>query len=964
MGVRLPLVFLTTLVTLTASLAAQEPSAAKYIGQPIRQVALVIEGQPSTEPALLDLVETRQGRQLSMADVRETITHFASLGRFENVLVDAESATGGGVNLRYSLEPVHGVSRVDFHGSLGVSEGTLRQWLTDRFGATPSLGRASDIATTFEEIYFDNGYPKATVKAAPPVIEHNPDRTILVFDVNAGPEARVANVSLQGTLLDTKEQVLERIGVAPGRPYRRPDLQKKLADYVTRMRRRGYYQATATDQPPTVSDDGTQVDLVIDIAPGPLVKIQYQGDPLPKDKLNDLVPIEREGSLDEDLLEDSSRRIEQYLQQQGYYKSHVTHELQRQENTLTVVFHVQRDGLYHVAPGATEITGNQSIPIEEFKSYLRLAEGEPFVSSKLDAAVGAIKELYLRRGFPNVDVKAGANQVSEGLIKPTIVITEGRRVLTGTLSFDGNTALRNEELQAAIKTHTGDPFYAPAIDADREAIRRQYLNTGYASAQVTAVPTLVDGGTHANLAFKIQEGPQTIVDHILIVGNTRTDPSIIRRELQLHEGEPLGLEAIAESHRRLTALGLFRRVRIATLPHGSPTNPDVIVTVEEALRTSIGYGGGAEIDRVLTEGPNGEAEETVEFAPRGFFEIGRRNLGGKNRSVNLYTRLSLRPNSDPDDPRTFGFAEYRVVGTYREPKAAHGLADFTATIASEQARRTSFNFARKGINLEVTRRISGLIRTSTRYSLGTTRTFDEKLDEQDELTIDRLFPQVRISAFSEAVVRDTRNDLLEPHQGTLMSVEGSLAARAIGSEVGFTKAFLQGFYYHPVGRPNLIFAGGVRLGLAHPFPRETEQTDADGNTTTIIVEDLPASERFFAGGDTTIRGYALDSVGTPATISPEGFPIGGNALVVLNAELRAPVWRDVGAAFFIDGGNVFAKVSDFDLGELRGGIGFGLRYKSPIGPIRLDLGFKMDRRVIGGRLEPRTALHFSIGQAF
>jgi outer membrane protein assembly factor BamA len=475
---------------------------------------------------------------------------------------------------------------------------------------------------------------------------------------------------------------------------------------------------------------------------------------------------------------------------------------------------------------------------------------------------------------------------------------------------------------------------------------------------------MTDGGARADLTFKIQEGPQTIVDHILIVGNTRTNPGVIRRELQFREGEPLGIEAIAESHRRLTALGLFRRVRIAALPHGSPTNPDVIVTVEEALRTTIGYGGGAEIDRILTEAPTGEAQQTFEVAPRGFFEVGRRNLGGKNRSVNLYTRLSVRPNSDPNNPKTFGFAEYRVVGTYREPKAAHGLADFTGTIAAEQGRRTSFNFSRKGINLEVVRRISGEIRSSTRYSLGTTRTFDEKLDPEDELAIDRLFPQVRISAFSEAIARDTRSDLLEPQRGTLISGDGSFAARALGSQVGYTKVFLQGFYYHTLGRPRLVFAGGARLGLAYPFAREVQGVDENGNPTTEIVADLPASERFFAGGDTTIRGYALDSVGSPATISAQGFPIGGNALVVLNAELRTPLWRQVGAAFFIDGGNVFARAKDFDLGELRGGIGFGLRYRSPVGPIRLDLGFKMDRRVIGGQLEPLTALHFSIGQAF
>ena len=133
---------------------------------------------------------------------------------------------------------------------------------------------------------------------------------------------------------------------------------------------------------------------------------------------------------------------------------------------------------------------------------------------------------------------------------------------------------------------------------------------------------------------------------------------------------------------------------------------------------------------------------------------------------------------------------------------------------------------------------------------------------------------------------------------------------------------------------------------------------------TLTVEDLPASERFFAGGDTTIRGFALDSVGAPNTIGATGFPRGGNALLVMNAELRLPVWKDLGAAVFVDGGNVFDRVTEFDFGELRGSSGFGLRYRSPIGPIRFDIGFKMDRRVLGAELEKRPALHFSIGQAF
>jgi outer membrane protein assembly factor BamA len=192
-----------------------------------------------------------------------------------------------------------------------------------------------------------------------------------------------------------------------------------------------------------------------------------------------------------------------------------------------------------------------------------------------------------------------------------------------------------------------------------------------------------------------------------------------------------------------------------------------------------------------------------------------------------------------------------------------------------------------------------------------------------------------------------------------MSAEGSIAARALGGEVGFVKSYLQLQAYRPLPfGEGVVLAGRVAVGLADGFPREV--------TIPVpqTIEDLPVSERFFAGGDTTIRGFELDRVGMPNTISQNGFPIGGNGLVLLNGELRVPVWKDVGAAFFTDVGNVYERVTQIDLGELRGAVGLGLRYNSPVGPLRLDLGFKLDRRIVAGELERRHEWHFSFGHAF
>jgi outer membrane protein assembly factor BamA len=977
-------------VLLAARLAAAQVPAAgidEYLGRPIADVRLTIEGRETREVELANVLETAVGQPLAMAQVRESLVRLMALSRFENVQVRA-SAAPAGVLLVYELVPLRTVREMAFRGSLGLSEGQVRAAVVDRFGASPPAGRAADIAAMLKNFYGEHGYLRAQVTPRA-VEERRPEETRLVFDIDAGPRARLSGITVTVPPGMSQVQAIVGLGLRAGEEFDREVFERRVASYTEELRARGYFEARIL-WIPRYSADGQRVDLNVDVQRGPHVTLEFRGDPLPPDRREELVPIRREGSVDEDLLEDSRRNIEDYLRAQGYRDARApfTREASATGNELTIVFDLTKGPQYRI--GAVEIAGRQAIPEAELRPLLRVREGEPFVASKLEADKATIEGQYRRRGFASVKVSGGEVPQAGGAtgqprLAVRISIQEGPQTLVESVAIEGNRQIASQVLRPLVKSAPGQPFYEPQVAADREALLLEYANSGYQTATVDVDARRSADGTREDLRFLIHEGPRILVDHILIVGNTRTKTSTIERQLGFTRGSPLGLNQLTEAQQRLSALGLFRRVRVTPLQHGTETRRDVLVVVEEAPATTIGYGGGVEGGRRLRNeasalGQPVQPVEVFELAPRGFFEIGRRNLWGKNRSVNLFARVSVRPK-DPTvadvlqgNTGGLGVSEYRTFGTFREPRVFGTGADLAGTAYAEQAIRSSFNFRRKGVTAEMAHRLSPILSVSGRYSFAGTQIFNDRIAPGDRLAIDRLFPQVRLSMVSSSVVRDTRDDALEPTRGSLTTVEGEVAARRIGSEVGLAKSFVQTFVYRRVpGLQNLVFAGAARLGLATGFPRTVPLTDANGNpiigpdVQPVLgeVKDIPASERFFAGGDTTVRGFAQDRLGTPATLDRNGVGIGGNAELIFNGELRFPIWRSLGGVTFLDVGNVFGSVADVRLGDLRAGTGFGVRYRSPIGPIRFDVGFNLSRLQFPNlSRDPLVEFYIGIGQAF
>ena len=958
-----------------------EAAVTDYIGKPVVEVKLQSNGIDVRDPTLLEIIETRPGSPLAMIEVRESMAHLFGLGLYQDVQVDA-SIRSDGVVLTYNLVPAYRVRRIAFEGSLGLSQGELRRIVVERHGASPSLTRANQAVATLQTLYRQRGYPRAEV-AVRAGGEQDPANATLVFTIRSGLRARVRAIDVQGSPREPVPQLLNALDIRAGGDYDGVALDERILRYVEDQRADGYYEARATHLP-RYTDEGAVVDLVLSIETGPRVEIVFEGDVLERAERERLVPIAREHSVAEDILEDSKFGIERHFRERGYCNPRADYRRGAgdpskdgvKSEVLRITFTVAR-GPQCVVERA-DVAGNVSIPSADLTPLVLTRAGQPFNDSTVGADIARIQGLYRQRGFSAAKVSSQVDRRDEKAgVAPVSVrlnVSEGVRSVIESVSFQGNTALDTDALRKAIATAPGQAYFEPQITADADRVALLYLNLGYQEIAVVPEPTAIGDGSKVGLQFTIREGPQILVDHVLIVGNDRTRRETILREVQLRSGQPLSQQHEDETRTRLTALGLFRRVDISYLQlPGEQLHRDVVITVDEAPVTTIGYGGGIEGGkRLVRSSETSEAVEEFQVAPRGFFQVNRRNLFGKDRSLSLFTRVSFRPegvSASPNAPTEstegggYGFNEYIAQLTFGERRILGTESDATITAGVEQAVRSSFDFNRRGASATITRRVSRSMAISGRYSIDQTRLLNIKSNFAAQPEIDRLFPQVRLSSVSSSLIRDTRNDSIEPNAGSLVGADAEVAARRIGSQVGFVKTFLQAFTYHQLpGSRNFVAVFGARLGLAAGFPRIVVLDDQSG---TIIVDDLPASERFYAGGDTTVRGFALDRLGTPETIDPAGFPKGGQGLAVLNAELRIPVRGVLGMVAFVDAGNVFPSVDDMDIGELRAAVGFGVRYRSPVGPIRVDLGIKLDRRMLPtGQRERPTALHISLGQAF
>ena len=945
------------------------------------------------------------GKPLDRHQVAESIRTLYRTGDYADLRAEAVPVSGG-VMVNFIVRENFFVNEIIIQGLVAPpSDASAAAAMQLTLGQPYRAADVEEALTRLRETLRDEGLYDAEVtwESAPHADTHQMD---IVVHVKSGERAKIGEIHLINGTEYRDAELLSRSKLKPGNQITVARLQRATDRIRKSLGKKGHLSARASVRRGEYDAVKHLVPLELEVTEGPLVQVTVSGAKISNRDLKKLVPVYQEGAVDTDLLEEGKRNIRERLERQGYFDATVEYRTETKEvkggtkeakgSEERIIYEIKR-GARHKLLGIA-IKGNHYFDEELLKSRLQIFKGDyairPHFSRRLmEADRLSMLNLYHANGFLDAKVDAQATDDYGGKTGDVYIqftITEGRQTRVASLDIEGTKSISKEELLGVVGSLPGQPYSEINVATDRDNILALYFNRGFPGARFNSESKTVDtepkgkesdSKAEANneeakekkkaykieealpvaLVYHIEEGPQTRVRRVLLAGYKHTRPSVIRREVSVKANAPLREGEVVESQRRLYNLAVFNRITIEP-QNAAGTDPDknVVVLVEEAKRYTIAYGGGFEVQRLAsTIDPT---KTQWKAAPRGIFEISKLNLTGRADSLSLKVRgstLQGRALLAYSVPNTFGNQHY----------------SFQATDYTEKTQDiNTFTQTRYEGSVQLTNQVSPFTSFLYRYVFRQVRVSNLNIVSQQI----PLFNQpTLVSQFGGTWFRDSRNNPADATKGTFNSADLSVADTAIGSSASFFRFFYQNSSYHPITR-NFSFARSIRIGTLLPYHDTFSLSfpiPAMGPFPTVI----PLPERFFAGGGTSLRGFALNQAGPR---DGAGFPVGGQAMLILNQEFRFPIrlpflGTQLGGALFYDGGNVYSRISRVtfrtsppkptfvianpalpisktnlstctsncgnELNYFSHTVGLGVRYATPVGPIRIDLGYQLNR---------------------
>jgi outer membrane protein insertion porin family len=948
--------FLFFAATSWAQLTVQPPQDI-YNGQNVSAIDLIGNPRRDMEP-LRALVKQKAGQPYSQEKVQESIEALKATGNFPKVEVDVVPDLAG-LRLNFLLEPAYYIGMVTFPGASNFPYTRLLQVVNLPDEDPFDKARIPPADKSLQDFLHHAGYFEASVQSDYEIDDAH-QLVNVRFSVALGKHARIGGVSFEGVdegestrLSRTVRSLRARFTgglLKPGKHYSAGRIHAATSEIQRTLSQQHRLASHVEELPPQYHAHTNRVDVGFKVQLGPTVVVRVTGAHLAllhfmsTRRIKKLIPIYSEGSVDDDLVQEGEQNLVSFFQQKGFFNVKVQTDLQHQPDQILLTYEIDKGKKHKV--DRISFRGNHDLSEKDLLDQVVVKKAHlwshgKFSEKLLKQSADNLEALYRDHGFEEVKVASQAID-HEPKVDVLFTIEEGPQTIVDNVEVTGNNNLRQSELTTPVgfQLQPGKPFSPRRLTDDRNRISANYLDRGYLNVEVRPSVKRSPNDPHRiDVLYAVTEHQLVRVGEVIYLGQQRTRLSLIRKTTRIPAEAPMERGQLLEAESRLYDLNIFDWSTAGPKkPITDQTEESALVKVHESKRNEITYGFGFEVSHRGGNVPSGtvavpggppvqlggnqiQPSEATFASPRGSIDFSRRNIRGLGETASAALLLSR--------------LDQRALLTYLQP---HFIGSQWKSLSSFSVERTTENplFAAVlgDLSFQVEREL-GAKKKNTRLQIR----YDFNKTALSHLLVPELvLPQdlnVHLSTFSGTVIRDIRDKPLDAHHGMFGTVTLGITPTALGSSANFAKLFGQYAFYKPFH--SIVFANSVRVGLLKSF---------DGSF-------VPTSQLFFSGGGTTLRGFPIDEAG-PQRIVPfcnvlKGetgcvnvtVPVGGNELFILNSEARFPlgVMKALGGVVFYDGGNVDSAINLRNFADnYSNTVGLGLRYATPVGPIRFDIG--------------------------
>ena len=968
----------------------------------------------SEKDSLLTQLTQSANRPLDPNKIRADLRRLFASGRYRDISIRGE-AEGDGLVLIYAGIPRYYVGRIVISGVQSERLASLLEFATKLEPGTAYTEAQVPVAIdALKETLAQNGYYQPTI--VPTSFRDDVGHQVnLTFHIDIGVQARVGNVAIEGKDPGlTPEEFRKKAKLNCGRLAKifnhecRPRVVREttstaLSNLRTQYQKKDRLEATVSVQKQTYSPPRKQLDYDFAANQGPIVKVVVDGAKISKSRLKLLVPVYEESTVDNDLLNEGSHNIREYLQQQGYFDVAVKVDLVGEGTPkVTVQYTVDKGRKHRVEE--VEVKGNKYFDRDTILERLRVKKGDlyqragVYSQALVSADQDSILALYRANGFNQAKVTSDVKDIDKNEkgedrkvagITVDFTIVEGTQQKFGSIELSGIDPSRRSDIRSLLQTEEDQPFSLLTLSGDRDAILSYYVSRGFDQAKVEVKQEVESDDKKAtDITLAVSEGQQVFIDQVLLSGIKHTRPKLVQNQLLVHAGDPLDQAALLETQRNLYNLALFNEVNAAVQnPTGDAPRKNVLVQLTEARRWDVTYGFGFEAQtgrpptlrgNRLTGSGTAAQNGKAGVSPRVTLDISRINLRGTDNSLTLHT--------------SYGLLERVAALTFTNPHFFN-KRNLTASVSAGYSNV-------QNITTFASSTLQGDFRVAQKFRKTDTFIYDfqyrrVEVDPNSLEISQNLIPilsePVRVGGPGITWFHDTRSpSALDAGKGYYLSVQEFFANSKFGSQTDFNRLDVAQSTYYTFGKKKYVFARNTRIGFENASGANPNATSANCAGvylgTNPSCNPVPLPERLYAGGASSHRGFPINAAG-PRDLNT-GYPVGGSGVVVNSFELRLPpptlpvVGSSVSFVLFHDMGNVFQHPADMfksaknfrqpnestcrniaippgtpgvlqsdlqanalgtcDFRYYSHAVGLGARYKTPVGPIRVDFSYNLN----------------------